>query len=78
MPAAENGSLHGEKDNTDRAPIINGMETLPKTKQVTLLLFTRTFGLLTKPRATLGEFFVVIKNIDRFRFVYYVAGNYEN
>ncbi|XP_025412128.1 ankyrin-3-like isoform X4 [Sipha flava] len=33
MPAAENGALHAEKD-TDRAPIINGMETLPKTKQV--------------------------------------------
>lgn len=33
MPAAENGALHPEKD-TDRAPIINGMETLPKTKQV--------------------------------------------
>lgn len=33
MPAAENGSMHPEKD-TDRAPIINGMETLPKTKQV--------------------------------------------
>lgn len=35
MPAAENGSLHPEKD-IDRAPIINGMETLPKTKQVIL------------------------------------------
>lgn len=33
MPAAENGSLHVEND-LDRAPIINGMETLPKTKQV--------------------------------------------
>jgi len=33
MPAAENGSLHPEKD-MDLAPIINGMETLPKTKQV--------------------------------------------
>ncbi|XP_027848625.2 ankyrin-3-like isoform X2 [Aphis gossypii] len=33
MPAAENGSLHPEKD-MDLAPIINnGMETLPKTKQ---------------------------------------------
>jgi len=31
MPTAENGSLHPEKD---LAPIINGMETLPKTKQV--------------------------------------------
>lgn len=38
MPAAENGSLHPEKD-MDLAPIINnGMETLPKTKQVSLLL----------------------------------------
>lgn len=33
MPAAENGSMHPEKD-MDRAPIINGVETLPKTKQV--------------------------------------------
>lgn len=33
MPAVENGLLHTEKD-MDRAPIINGMETLPKTKQV--------------------------------------------
>lgn len=33
MPAAENGSMHAEKE-VDRAPIINGMETLPKTKQV--------------------------------------------
>lgn len=33
MPAAENGSLQADKD-VDRAPIINGMETLPKTKQV--------------------------------------------
>jgi len=33
MPAAENGSMHAEKE-MDRAPIINGMETLPKTKQV--------------------------------------------
>lgn len=33
MPAAENGSLQTEKE-MDRAPIINGMETLPKTKQV--------------------------------------------
>jgi len=38
MPAAENGSLHPEKD-MDLAPIINnGMETLPKTKQVSLQL----------------------------------------
>jgi len=33
MPATENGSMHAEKE-IDCAPIINGMETLPKTKQV--------------------------------------------
>jgi len=38
MPAAENSSLHAEKD-LDKAPIINGMETLPKTKQVIRKLF---------------------------------------
>lgn len=38
MPAAENGASHAEKD-TDRAPIINGMETLPKTKQVVHCLY---------------------------------------
>lgn len=37
MPAAENGSLNPDKD-MDLAPIINGMETLPKTKQVTCSL----------------------------------------
>jgi len=38
MPTAENGLLQPEKD-MDLAPIIkNGMETLPKTKQVSLLL----------------------------------------
>jgi len=33
MPAAENGTKQTGKE-MDRAPIINGMETLPKTKQV--------------------------------------------
>lgn len=47
MPAAENGSLQTEKE-MDRAPIINGMETLPKTKQVISVMMYTNSNLLKK------------------------------